>query len=99
MLAEADIRHFRVVRSALHGNRNQEALYMKSAIFPKVGIIVRRLTRFRDYRMLRPAVNRQPGFRRGLVEQSNAEKNNRVGWLADWLLAWAVSAGLAWVAG
>ena len=29
--------------------------------------------------MLRPAVNRQPGFRRGLVEQSNAEKNNPVG--------------------
>ena len=26
--------------------------------------------------MLGPAVNRQPGFRRGLVEQSNAAKNN-----------------------
>ena len=37
--------------------------------------------------MLRPAVNRQPGFRRGLVEQSNAEKNNPVGWLAGWLAA------------
>ena len=34
--------------------------------------------------MLGPAVNRQPGFRRGLVEQSNAAKNNpAVGWLAD----------------
>ena len=42
--------------------------------------------------------NRQPGFRRGLVEQNNAEKNNPVGWLADWLLARAVSAGLVWVA-
>ena len=41
--------------------------------------------------MLRPAVNRQPGFRRGLVEQSNAAKNSPpVGWLADcvlWLAA------------
>ena len=49
--------------------------------------------------MLRPAVNRQPGFRRGLVEQSSAEKNTPVGWLADSLLARAVSAGLAWMAG
>ena len=32
--------------------------------------------------MLGPAVNRQPGFRRGLVEQSNAEKNNPVDWRA-----------------
>ena len=29
--------------------------------------------------MLGPAVNRQPGFRRGLVEQSTAEKNNLIG--------------------
>ena len=37
--------------------------------------------------MLAPAVNRQPGSRRGLVEQSNAAKNNpAVGWLADCLL-------------
>ena len=36
--------------------------------------------------MLRPAVNRQPGFRRGLVEQSNAENNTPLaGWLAGWL--------------
>ena len=28
-----------------------------------------------ESRMLGPAVNRQPGFRRGLVEQSNAPKN------------------------
>ena len=35
-------------------------------------------------RMLGPAVNRQPGFRRGLVEQSNAAKNNpAVSWQAD----------------
>ena len=55
--------------------------------------------------MLRPAVNRQPGFRRGLVEQSNAEKNNPIGWLAGWLAlgsgwlsrtAWLVLAG--WLA-
>ena len=48
---------------------------------------------------LGPAVNRQPGFCQGLVEQSNAEENNPVGLLADWLLARAVSAGLAWVPG
>ena len=37
--------------------------------------------------MLEPAVNRQPGFRRGLVEQSNAEKNTLLaGWLTGcWL--------------
>ena len=35
----------------------------------------------------------------GLVEQRNAEKNTPVGWLADWLLARAVSASLAWMAG
>ena len=38
--------------------------------------------------MLRPAVNRQPGFRRGLVEQSNAGKNHLIGWLAGWLDRW-----------
>ena len=47
--------------------------------------------------MLGPAVNRQPGFRRGLVEQSNVEKNNPVGWLSGWLAGYwlelAVSAG------
>ena len=38
------------------------------------------------------AVNRQPGFRRGLVEQSNAAKNNpAVGWLADCLLLLAAT--------
>ena len=38
--------------------------------------------------MLGPAVNCQPGFRRGLVEQSNAEKNNPVGCLAGCLARW-----------
>ena len=55
--------------------------------------------------MLGPAVNRQPGFRRGLVEQSNAEKNIPVDWLAgsaaDWLAAgWLVAAAAdGWLAG
>ena len=50
--------------------------------------------------MLGPAVNRQPGFRRGLVEQSNAAKNNPAGWLAGsgWLAptgsGWLMQAGL-----
>ena len=47
--------------------------------------------------MLRPAVNRQPGSRRGLVEQSNAEKNNPVGWLAGWLAAgWLAGWKVGW---
>ena len=54
--------------------------------------------------MLGPAVNRQPGFRRGLVEQSNATKNNPAGWLPAWLPAWpagwlAGSGCLGWLAG
>ena len=62
--------------------------------------------------MLRPAVNRQPGFRRGLVEQGNAEKNTLVGWpallagwlarcwLADWLAGWLAAPGAdGWLAG
>ena len=45
--------------------------------------------------MLGPAVNRQPGFRRGLVEQSNAARNNpAVGWLAECLLLQAAEAAV-----
>ena len=47
---------------------------------------------FEQMKMLGPAVNRQPGFRRELVEQSNAAKNNpAVGWLADCLLLLAAA--------
>ena len=45
--------------------------------------------------MLGPAVNRQPGFRRGLVEQSNAPKNTfccklaaAATWLPTCLVSW-----------
>ena len=53
--------------------------------------------------MLGPAVNRQPGFRRGLVEQSNATKNNPTGWLSvclpGWLAGWLGLSRLAgWLA-
>ena len=51
-------------------------------------------TRVQPFEMLGPAVNRQPGSAGGLVEQSNAAKNNpAVGWLADCVLLLA-AAGL-----
>ena len=49
--------------------------------------------------MLGPAVNRQPGFRRGLVEQSNAAKDNPDCWLAGWLVGWLAGWLTEWLAG
>ena len=46
--------------------------------------------------MLGPAINRQPGFRRGLVEQSNAKKINPVGWLAGCLPGWLLARAVGW---
>ena len=49
--------------------------------------------------MLRPAVNRQPGFRRGTRRASNAEKNTLIGWLAGSAAGWLAACCLAgWLA-
>ena len=47
--------------------------------------------------MLGPAVNRQPGFRRGLVEQSNAPKNSACCKLAA-AATWLPTCPISWLA-
>ena len=50
------------------------------------------------YEMLGPAVNRQPGFRRG-TRRAKQRRKEQPCWLAGWLPAWPAGCMAGWLAG